>query len=87
MKVTGHVVGLSDVGQDEPPYVLVALAPPHQLADRDPKTLFEAVTTTGTDSVAANVRMVDCRAKECDGFRITAIGRFSPDRYQNGDVK
>ena len=42
VQVAGHVIGLADVGEDELPHVVVALAGLHQLADRDPQAFLEA---------------------------------------------
>ena len=66
VEVAGHVVGLADVGEDELPHVVVALAAPHQLDDRDPQTLLEHVATTGTDAVAADVGVVDGGSEQGD---------------------
>ena len=66
VQIAGHVVGLADVGQDEPPHVVVALARPHQLADRDPQAFLEHVAGAGADAVAADVGVVDRAAEERD---------------------
>ncbi len=66
VQVAGHVVGLADVRQDEPPHVGVAFASLHQLDDRDPQAFLEHVAPTGADAVAADVGVVDRRAEERD---------------------
>ena len=66
VEVAGHVVGLTDVGEDELPHVVVALACHHQPADRDPQALLEHVAAAGADAVAADVGVVDRRAEEGD---------------------
>ena len=81
VEVAGHVVGLADVGQDELPDVVVALATPHQLDDRDPQTLFEHVATAGADAVAADVGVVDGGAEQRDD------PAAAPDRDEHRHVE
>jgi hypothetical protein len=66
VEVAGHVVGRADVGEDELPDVVVALAPLHQLDDRDPEPFLEDVAAPGADAVAADVGVVDGGAEEGD---------------------
>ena len=81
VQVAGHVVGLADVGEDEPPHVVVALAAPHQLDDRDPEPFLEHVAAAGADAVAADVGVVDRRAEEGDQPAV------APHRHEHGDVE
>ena len=72
VEIAGHVIGLTDVGKDELPDVVVAFAFLHQLADRDPQTLFEHVPTPSTDPVAADVGVVNGGTEQRDDAAVRA---------------
>ncbi len=81
MQVARHVIGLANVAEDEAPHVGVALAGVHQLADRDPQTLFEHVARTCADAVSADVGVVDGGSEEGDDLAA------AEHRIQHGDVE
>ena len=87
MQVAGHVVGLADIGQDELPHVLVALACFHELADGDPQALFKAVPGPRADAVAPHVGVVDGGAEVGDGHGVAPGSRGAPHRHQHGHVQ
>ena len=81
MEVTGHVLRLTDVREDEAPDVRVALPSDHQLRDRDPESFLEDVTSTGPDAVTADVRVMDRRPEVSNDIVVV------PDRAQHRDVE
>ena len=64
VEVTGHVIWLANVGEDELPYIGVALAGDHEPADGYPEALFEHVTAACANAVTAHIGVVDGGAEE-----------------------